>query len=287
MQIPPTPTIVESLQESVGPAFLIGAFVPLLGGYFGGRLRSLGVVLAFAMALLVGNYLTKVWPGWWPSERRIAWVAWSAIVGGFAGVLIRSPSTRILGHSLWAAAVATMAIRVIPGPSLIEPMGLVPAFVGLTAIVAYGSARLSELRPGALVPLVLAMSLGAAGAVVIHAHSKSVMDIAVIGSMAFFGFAAVAFFTRWDYGAAMPGAAILLAGVLFAGYHETESLVPKVAFLLPALAPVVALVGLIPALETRGRLSRNAVVLVPVMIVLLTAIAIAARHESLSFEPDE
>lgn len=287
MQIPPTPMILESLRELIGPAFLIGVFVPLVCGLVSSRLRSVGVVLAFVASLLVGNYLAGVWPGWWPSGRRISWVAWSAIVGAFAGLLIRQPPTRVVGQALWAAAAAVLVVRVIPGASLTDPVWLVPSFVLLAGLIAHGMLRLSEVRPGALVPLVMAMSLGAAGAVVIHAHSKSVMDVAVVGGVCFVGIASVAVFTKADCGAAMPGAALLLVGVLYAGYHETDSLVPKAAFVLPALAPVVALVGSIPALERRGPRTRNAAVLVPVLVVLLTAVALAAANETLSFEVDE
>jgi len=279
--------ILESLRELIGPAFLIGFFVPLVCGAASSRLRSAGVVLALALSLLVGNYLAGVWPGWLPNGRRISWVAWSAIVGAFAGLLIRRPSTRIAGQALWAAVAAAMAVRVIPASSLTEPVWLVPSFVFLAGLIAHGMLRLSEVRPGALVPLVMAMSLGAAGTVIIHAHSKSVMDIAVVGGVCFVGIASVAIFTKADCGAAMPGAALLLVGVLYAGYHETESLVPKAAFVLPAFAPVVALVGLIPALERRTPRSRNAAVLVPVLLVLSTAVALAAANETLSFETEE
>ena len=127
----------------------------------------------------------------------------------------------------------------------------------------------------------------AAGTVVIYAHSKSLLDIATLGGMCLFGITAVVVFTKGDVGPIFPGAAFLLTGTLFAGFHETYSNVPTTAFVLPAVAPLLSLVGLIPrVLRLRPRW-RFAVVVLPVLIVLGLAVGLAMANETLAFGEEE
>ncbi|QEL20862.1 hypothetical protein [Limnoglobus roseus] len=288
MQLPPTPMILDELRTTVGPSFLIGVGVLIFYRLVLGKSYTpLAAVVALVLSLAVGNHLGQLNPAWWPTEKRFTWLLWLAAAGSLAAAVVRSLKWPTVGHALWAAVAAVAVIRVVPKDYLTTPTWAVPAFVLLAAAVGFGLMRLSERRPGPLTPFVMAAALMTAGAVVIHAHSKSLLDVATLGGMCLFGIAAVVLVTKGDAGPALPGAAFLLTGVLLAGHYETFSKVPTTAFVLPAVAPLLALVGLIPAVDRQQPWVRLVIVLLPVLAVLAVAGGLAAANESLAFGEDE
>lgn len=284
MQLPPTPIVMDALRETVGPPFAVGVGVLFLSRLdFGKAATPFAAVGALVLGLAVGNHFAQLNPDWWPTGKRFTWLPWLAAAGGLAALVARSgPRT---GALLWAAVASVAVARVVPKDYRTGPAWAVPAFVLLTAAVGFGLMRLSRRRPGWVPPFALAAALMAAGAVVIHAHSKSLLDVATLGGMTLFGVAAVVFVTQGDAGPALPGAAFLLTGTLLAGYYETGSNVPVAAFVLPAVAPLWALVGLTPWVD-RHRF-RVVIVLLPLLLLLVAAVGLAAANESLAMGEDE
>ncbi len=286
MQLPPTSMILDELRTTVGPSFLIGVGVLVFYRLLLGKSStSFAAVIALILSLAVGNHLGQLNPDWWPTEKRFTWLPWLAAAGGLAAVVVRSLQWPTVGHAIWATAAAVAVVRVMPKDYLTTPLWAVPAFVLVTAALGFGLMRLSERRPGPLAPFVMAAALLTAGVVVIHAHSKSLLDVATLGGMCLLGIAAVVLVTNADAGLVLPGAAFLLTGVLLAGHYETYSNVPTKAFVIPAVAPLWALVGLIPAVD-RQRL-RLVIVLLPVLVALAVAVGLAMANESLAFGNDE
>ena len=287
MTLPPTDIVLEALRETVGPPFVVGvvvmAFARLL---FGKSSASAAAVVAFVASLAVGNHLAKIHPDWLPTDRRLTWLPWLAATAALSGMLVRIPKMATVGYTMWAVVIAMAVIRVVPKEYQTLPMIAVPAFVLATATIGFGLMHLSKRQPGALAPLVLAACLTTAGTVIIYAHSKSLLDVAMLGAMALFGIGAVVFFTRGEVGAVLPGGAILLTGTLFAAFHETESLVPTTAFALPCAAPLLAFLAFVPAVERWRPISRWLTVWIPIALMLIAAIALAATNESLAFESD-
>jgi hypothetical protein len=136
----------------------------------------------------------------------------------------------------------------MPKEYLTEPWLAVPAFVLANAALGFGLASLSKRDPGAGVPLFIGFALLAASVVALHASLLSMTDAATIAGASLLGIAAVALFRKADVGGAMPGAAVFLTGLMFAGYHYRSEMkpVPWTAFALAAGAPLAAFVALVP-----------------------------------------
>jgi len=287
MTLPPTEILFEALCETVGPPFVVAVVTMLLARLlFGNSSASVAAVVALIASLAIGNHLAKIHSGWLPTDRRLTWLPWLAAMAAISGMLIRKQKSATIGYTLWAVVMAMAVVRVVPKDYQTVPMVAVPAFVVLTAIIGFGLMKLSQRQPGSLAPLILAACLMTAGTVTIYAHSKSLLDIATLGAMALFGISAVVCFTRGEVGAVLPGVAILLTGTLFAAFHETESLVPTTAFVLPCVAPLLAFVAFVPAVERWRPIWRWAAVWIPITLLLIAAVTLAATNESLAFESE-
>lgn len=283
MTLPPTSIVMEALRETVGPPFALGVGMLLVARLaFGKASFPIAAVLAFLAALAAGNHFAKINPDWWPTDKRLTWLPWLAAGGSLAGLVARKWPRA--GVSIWATVASVAVVRVLAKDYFATPWWAVPAFVLLPAMTGFGMMRLDEKRPGFTAPFILGSALMAAGTVIIHAHSKSLLDVATIGGMCLFGIAAVVAILPGETGPILPGAALLLVGTLFAGYHETYSEVPATAFTLPAVAPLLALVGLIPMVDRLRPRWRVAVTVVPALVVLGIAVGLAMAHEKLSFE---
>jgi hypothetical protein len=283
MQLPPTSMVLEALREIVGPPFAVGVGVLLFSRIALGKSTfPFAAVLAFIAALATGNHLAKINPDWWPTDKRLTWLPWLAAAGCVAGLVARKWPRA--GVSLWAMIAAVAVVRVLVDKYFKTPWWGLPAFVLLPSAIGFGLMRLDEKRPGFAAPFVLGCALMAAGTVIIHAHSKSLLDVATLGGMCLLGIAAVVAFAPGETGPAMPGAALLLVGISFAGYHETSSDVPDASFALPALAPLLSLVGLIPAVNRLNRNRRSLLVILPALIAMGIGVGLAMRAETIRFD---
>lgn len=275
--------ILEALREIVGPPFVIGVLCIL----FAKLLRSqtavpISIVVAFAFAFASGNYLADLNPEWWPTSKRATWLPWLAVSGAVCGLLARR--WPLLAGSLWTCVAAIAVVRILAKDYYTSPLWAVPAFVLLPTLTGFGLMKRDQQKPGFAIPLVMGLSLIAAGIVIIHAHSKSLMDVLVIGGICLMGFALVCAISPFETGAIMPGASLLLSTACFAGYHETFSEVPPSAFWLPAVAPGLLLIGFLPFVDRLRPRTRIAIQILPPLIVLGIALGLAMSHETLTFE---
>lgn len=283
MVLPPTELVVEALRETVGPPCVASVLVVLVARFvFGKSIPFWVAVGAFIAALAVGNYFGKINPNWWPGSQRATWIHWLAACGAIAGGLTRR--LPMAGLVLWGGVVAIATTRILAKDYYTAPFWAVPAFALLPGLLGFGHMTLNARRHGIESPLIFALALLTAGVVVIHAHSKSLLDVATLGGMSLLGLTLARLVMTFESGAALPGAAFLLVGTQFAGYHETYSKVPMVAFLLPAIAPAAVLLGLIPQIDRLPPRFRWPIILVPALVLLAVAVASAMSHESLSFE---
>ena len=74
MTLPPTPIIVEALQQIVGPPFLLGVVGLLLVRFIRPSGSHLSAVLVLIGSLALGNWLAKINPLWWPDTKRVSWL---------------------------------------------------------------------------------------------------------------------------------------------------------------------------------------------------------------------
>jgi hypothetical protein len=210
------------------------------------------------------------------------WLPWLVALALLIGVLARP-------LPFWLAplprgAVCALAAWLLVPPALREARWwAVPAF----GAAAWGAWELLDHRarrnPGGWLPLGLALVAFTAGAVLVHAHSARLMDLAVVLGAALAGLALEAALQRADVGGAAGGVALALPGLMLVGQQETFSQVPVAGFLLPALAPLALAVLFAPPFN---RLSGRAQALVGVALLLLPALvgfALAARVESVDF----
>ncbi|HSQ55565.1 MAG TPA: hypothetical protein VLM40_07450 [Gemmata sp.] len=123
----------------------------------------------------------------------------------------------------------------------------------------------------------------AAAALLLYSHSARFMEIALILSAAMFGVAVAAGPIRADASAVVPAGVAFIPGLMLAAHSSLpENAVPDRSFWLIALAPLVLIPFQLPALARRQgwfvRLIRVVLVLAP----LLTAIVLAAQHETIA-----
>ncbi len=283
MPLPPMPMVLEALRETVGPPFAVGVVVLFLSRLvFGKKSIPFAALVGFVAAFAVGNLTSQFNSDWWPSTARASWLPWLAIAGAVAGLVARR--WVLAGAALWAAAAAMAVVRILAKEYHTAPTWAVPAFVLLPAAVGFGLMKLDAKRPGFAVPFLMGCALMSAGTVAIHAHSKSLLDAATLGGMCLFGFAVVAAFGGLETGSVLPGTAILLTGTAFASFHETFAEIPTAAFVLPAAAPLFALIGHVPAVDRLCPKRRLAIVLLPALVAMAVGVALAMQAAPLTFD---
>ena len=125
-----------------------------------------------------------------------------------------------------------------------------------------------------------------AGGVMLYAHSAKFMDMATILGSALLGVAVVAGSVKVDARGAIPAFVGLLPGLLVSGRVLTTSEVPVASFVLAAVAPLALLPWLVPNLSRRTGPWPRAIRFVSVLAVLVAALALAGRVETLPWEQE-
>lgn len=306
--LPPVQDVLDAVQFAVLPAALAAAAVfavILLAG--GSRWASAGAALAFAAGAGVGNWYRPALP--WLSEKpdwqwlpvfgdRLAlpapvwkpegpawhWLLWLGLAALAVGLLTRMPYVPAAVRWLARAAAAALAAWLLVPADLREELAWTVAAFAAAVFAEWSLLEpLCERSPGGSVPLGLALTFFAAAAVLLHAHTMRFTDVAAFLGASLGGIA-VAARRKADAGAAVPGAAVLLPGLLLIGNNTTESEVPLASFLLVALAPLALLPTLLPPFGrwqgVRLKLLQLALILAP----LIVAVVLAMRAESLEFE---
>lgn len=316
LPVPPLKLTLESLQSDVLPAAGGAALVLCLFLVLGRWAAAIGAAAAVTVAFMAANFTLDnvgfedepTWDNtgrlipWKPGENAPGWhwLPRAALLLVGVGLVTRWVGL-LAGRFLperrwWAANVLVWVPRIVAVVVVSEWIASgkaasapewewlryqLAATMLLVWVALDGFARSGA---GAEVAAYSGACFFAAAVVLIYAHSKFFMDLAVVFSFAMFGIAAAARVGRSDASGAIPAAATFLAGLMFAVRPSmSEHKVPEAAFWLVALAPLVLLPFLVPALARRDRwywpLLRVALLLAP----LAVALYLADKYEVLAF----
>jgi hypothetical protein len=251
----------------------VTAVVRFVGG---AKLASMGTALGLGGGFLLGNWLRgtlTLAPGA-SSWNRLPWIALAALA---VGVAVRLPRTPL---SVWlllrASLAAAAAWWVVPAEVWLETPWL-PATFGAVILAEWVLLEfLAAKPPGGSVPWMLAMTAFCAAAILIHAGTARLMDVATVLGAALFGVGAATWWQQSESGGAVSGAVLVLPGILLMGQQETFSEVPWTAFAFAACAPLTLALTLLPPIRLwpgwKIGLCRFALVLVPVAVAVLLAV---------------
>ncbi|MCI0461784.1 MAG: hypothetical protein L0Z62_32945 [Gemmataceae bacterium] len=251
---------------AVAAALASLAVVERLGGP---KLALLGATLGLAGGVAVGLLLGERLPlvGGASSWNRLPWAALAVLaVGLFARLPWLSPA---LAWLLRGVVVVDVAWWVLPSDLSAQLWWMPRAFAAVMLLEWALLEYLARRSPGGGVPLILALSAGAASVVLLYAGSGKLAEVATALASALGGIAVVAWLCRTDGSGAVPGSVVLLPGLLVMGWwtmgEYTE--VPWLAFLVPGLAPLTLLITLVPPFRSwegrRLEVLRLALVLAP------------------------
>jgi hypothetical protein len=321
--LPPTKYVLEALQNDVLPAAGGGALVLCVFLLLGRWSGALGSATAVAVAFLWANFtLTNLrleekptwentarlipWkpaegaPGWHHLPRAALLLVVVGLVSRWAGLI----ANRALAAKYWwganlvvwaprVAAVVFVSGWLASGRAATAPewqllrYQLVGSMV-LVWLALDGVARSDGgLDGGADAAAYQALIFLVAGTILLYTHNARLMEVAVVLGFAAFGVAVVATLGGCDTSGAVPAGAVFLPGLLLATRPSlTPHNVPPTAVWLVALAPLVLLPFLLPALVRKNnlalRLLRAALIIAP----LVAAVVLASEHEKLSFEEE-
>lgn len=272
--MPPLELMLGMLVKAVLPAAATAALLFAVIEYVGGK-ESVSAAAALAFAAGVGL-------GFWLCDTvelvsgASKWnqLPWAALAALGVGVSLRLPGVpKFVAWPTQAACAGVIAWLVIPPETRAEAWWFVPGF----AIVVFAEGALLEhlaaRPPDGSIAATLALSALTAAGVLVHAGSGRLMEANIVLAAALGGLTVVAWWRRLDMGAAVPGAVVLLVGILLFGQQSTYSDVSWIAFLLAAMAPLTLAITL-PLRALAGMplvLLRVAVVLPPLLIALIFA----------------
>jgi hypothetical protein len=315
--MPPVKMVLDALQHAVlpaaGGAALVAALFLLLGRRLGATASAAAVFVGFVAANFKLNNLDPndalTWANSWrllpwtsgPDAPGWQWLPRAALLLVVVGLLSRwiglvaahyLPERRWWGANLlvWAPRIAAVVIagdwltRGKAAENLPELWPITSAAMFLIWVALDGVARGGA---GAEVAAYQAAALYAAGVVLLYAHSASSMESAVVLGSAMFGVAVASRLAGSDASGAVPAAAAFLPALLLAGRPTLpDNNVPTACFWLVAVAPLVLLPFLIPALARSERWYVRCIRAVLVFAPLITAVVLASQHEQLVFEEE-
>lgn len=324
MPLPPLKDVLAQLQLAVlpgaGGAALVLCMFLLLGRWAGALGSAAAVAFGFAWGNFVLDPFASEPPTWSNTLMRLIpvkpdesaagykWLARVAMVLLAVGLLSRwlgLLAGRVLPERAWwvanvlvwaprAAAVFVVSAWLVLGKAAEAPewadlrWHLAGAML-LVWVALDGAARNGS---SAQVSGYASAMLMTAAAILLYTHNARFMEIGVVVGSAMFGIAVAnglskpdAEGRKADASGAIPAVVVFLPGLLLGTRPSMETHnVPAVCFWLVALAPAVLLPFLLPPVARKGHWAlavlRAALVLVP----LVTAVVLAAQHETLVFE---
>ncbi|MCI0637565.1 MAG: hypothetical protein L0Y72_07105 [Gemmataceae bacterium] len=276
--MPPLDVIVDALLHVVLPAAIV-AFALSAGGRFVQFAPALGLAAAYGLVAWHRDLWTLM-PGE-SSWNRLHYAVLAALV--IEQLVQALPGRLALIRCFLRIAVSVgISFLVIPSATRAEVWWLMPLLAALVFAVWSTLTYLAARPPDGSVPLALALAAFVAAGVLVHAGSARLTEAATALSAALGGIAVACILLKIDGSSAVPGAAVLLPGLLLIGQQETFSDLTWHAFALPAVAPL-AMVFLLPFPKLQGfplMCWRLSLVLVPLVI----AMALAMQTGPLEFE---
>lgn len=317
-RMPPLPLVLDAITHIVLPAAIASAAVFVLVAVTAPPPARLAAgALALAAGFLAGNHFRgaieyRIDPDQSLSLRQLGraafatvvppdeaedaeptplayyWLPWTGGLALFAGFLARMQRR---GTVAWLYRLTTVAVTTalaVPPELRSEMPWVVATFAGaiLPTWVVLERLAVDETAPRLRLGPAAAGSAAFVGAAVVllHAHSARLSDVAVILSVSLAVIAVAAFLFRVDPSSVAPGIATSLPSLMISGYYDTFSEVPPAAFAVVAASLLPLSVLLLPRVrKLRGRRWHplaTALAAAP----LLTAVGLAMRAESLSFE---
>jgi hypothetical protein len=279
---------LSAVQELLGLArtLLPGVLVPaavttvvLLAARWSGLAAGpKGDRLAGAVALGAGFAAARFVLEWlrWQPEDPWDWLPYLVLLVAAAGLIDPGPPARLLKWPVRlavAAAAAWVLAPDVPGMEPARPVCL--AVTGAAVFLLWSLLDPPAARqPGALVPGLLALAIGAAGAVLEGAGFMKLVELALALTGVLTACAGCSPGRRpRAYARGMvPGVAVVLPGLMLNGYLNNFGGAPPISFVLALVAPLGLWVDAVPALRYAKGWWR---VLVPCAAVLLPA-ALAA-----------
>jgi hypothetical protein len=161
------------------------------------------------------------------------WLPWCVVLAGIVGTIGRLPW---LPTAFLRVAAALAATILLVSPALqAETSWLAPVF--LLVVVAEWELidAVGRQTSGGVLPLSLALVFGAAAVVVIHAHTGTYADTALILAACCLGVAISAAFRRGDASGLAPIVAVGMPGLMLMVRNQTFSEVPLAGFVPAAM----------------------------------------------------
>jgi hypothetical protein len=280
--MPPFSLIQELLLKVILPALLVPAGIVLL--LCKTRIGIVAVAAALPAGMAAANWFREDLP-WLPEQPAWHWLPIAAIIALAAGLLARIPRMpTLIGWLLRAVGVGIATWLLVPVELRTEKAWLLPAFFAVSMVSLFVLEFSTDARSSGSLLVIVAVSFVAAAAVIIHAHSARLADIAFMSGAALAGIGAAARATGTDARTAIPGAVVLLPGVVLAGYSETISDVPWVCFVLVAISPLMLAATWIPVVRRLGGWRLPLVQFALVLVPLAIAVGLAMYTEPLDFE---
>jgi hypothetical protein len=317
--MPPTKYILETLQVDVLPAAGGAALVLCLFLLLGRWSGALGSAAAIVVAFLAANFTLADLKGddkptWENTGRLISWKpaesapGWQAlpraallmVVVGLLSRWIGLLAARYLPERYWwgarlfvwaprLAAVIVASGWLAAGPAASKPEWEWLRLQLILSIFAVWIALDGVAREdaGAEVAGYQFVIFLVAAAILLYTSNAKLMDVAIILGCGMFGIAVVATLGGCDTSGAVPAGAAFLPGLIFGTRPSWDAHhVPPLALWLVALAPLVLLPFLLPAVaQKKGwilRVVRALLILAP----LIAAIVLASQYEKLEFKED-
>ncbi|VTR99086.1 hypothetical protein [Tuwongella immobilis] len=286
--MPPLSLILDNLRNVILPAFLPSLAVMLLGwAILGVRFSRWWGGLAVIAGLMVGNHSTEAL-SLTPGNSALTWILPLTGLAILVGMLASVPQIpRIVGELLRLGVAVFAAQKLTPS----DLQSQVPGLMLMVVVAIYGlqsiAAAVDRQRPGGAIVACHVLPAGMLAGVLIFAHSNRMMDAAHLLFASLAGVMLLAWYRKPMIGPALAASSIMLPGLALAGIDQTFSEVPKIAFVLPAIAPILAGIVLLPKLKTLSPKWGVIVLLLAVLSVAGTGLGLAIQHESLPTVEDE
>ena len=303
MTIPPPPPLDEVLgavQQVMLPAAGASAFVFAAVLLLGRRSANLAAALAVCAGLVAGNW-DKV-----PMPAVLTASAWTHLPPYTVFLLLLGLVTQLLADAAdrfeslksyrtgftaakWPTRAVMLALGagpVIPADPGFDRTQFYALFVVGSLALWFTLDRLAECGSPAEMAALQGVTALLASGVMLYAHSAKFMDMATILGSALLGVAVVAGSARVDARGAIPAFVGVLPGLLVSGRALTTSEVPVASFVLAAVAPLALLPWLVPNLSRRTGPWPRVVRCVSVLAVLVAALVLAGRVETLPWQQD-
>lgn len=317
--LPPLQYVLDALAQNVlppaGAAALVVCTFLVLGRWAGALWSAVAVVVGFMVANFTLAFVkpedVPTWENtfrllpWKPEETAAGWnwLPRAALLLLAVGLLSRwvgllaahyLPERRwwVANVMVWTprvAAVVVVSEWLVSGRAAQaeEWQGLRWQLAAVTLAAWVTLDAVARAGMGGQVAAYLAAMLLVGGAVLLYAHSKRFMDVAVILGSVMFGVAVAAGSGKADASGAVPAGVAFLPGLVLGGRPSlAEHAVPATAFWLVALAPLVLLPFLVPTLSRKNGWIVRIIRALAVFAPLIAALILAAHHEKLAFEEE-